>query len=82
VNFKPGQILATTDTIPTVKGKLQAITDRRSRECGIDATLETLLDACNQIMPLASETVLRDLPSITVQERLLSFATGYYVAEN
>jgi tetratricopeptide (TPR) repeat protein len=61
LNLTHGQILDTTDTIPTVKGKLQAIVDRKSREDGIEVTLKTLLNACNQIMPLASETVLQDL---------------------
>jgi hypothetical protein len=61
LNLTPGQILDTTDAIPTVKGKLQAIVDRKSREDGIEVALKTLLNACNQIMPLASETVLQDL---------------------
>jgi hypothetical protein len=61
LGYEHGQIQDMTCDIPTSKGKLQAIIEEKSRNYGKKKTTQALLDACDQIMPLAVVAVMKDL---------------------
>ena len=61
LGYKDGKIQAMTYNIPTLEGKLQVIVEIRAKEDGREATVEALLDVCDQIMPQATVAVMEDL---------------------
>ena len=61
LGYNDGQIQAMTHSIPTPEGKLQVIVEKRSMKDGKGKVVETLLDVCDEIMPLAVVAVMKDL---------------------
>ena len=61
LGYKDCHIRAMTFDIPTPESKLQAIIERKSVKHGKENAVEALLDVCDQILPLATVTVLKNL---------------------
>ena len=61
LGYSHGQVQDMTVGILTPQGKLRAIIDAKSNEHGERTAVEVLLDACDQIIPLATVAVLKSL---------------------
>ena len=61
LGYEDGEIQDMTVGIPTPQGKLQVIIERKANEHGKKKAVEALLDACDQIIPLATVAVMEDL---------------------
>ena len=61
LGYKGSQIQDMTVGIPTPQFKLQVIIERIANEHGKKKAVEALLDACDQIVPLATIAAMEDL---------------------
>ena len=61
LGFSDNDIQAMTFNIPTLAGKLRAIVEKKAMALGKGKIVATLLDVCEQILPLATVTVMEEL---------------------
>ena len=61
LGYSKSQLLAMTHQMPTPQGKLRAVIDTESCEHRERKAVEAVLDACDEIIPLATVAVLENL---------------------